>query len=109
MSHNNLCGLISQADLWKQELGLLKHYQLEVNVTPRFCKPRTVSFAVQEDLNQVYDAGIAKGIWEPTIFNEYGTPVVPVREQSLPNQPTASVRVCGDYSVFITAQLETHR
>ena len=101
------------SDLWKQELGRLKNYQLEVkfkpDVTPRFCKPRTVPFAVQEDLNQAYDAGIAKGIWEPTIFNEYGTPVVPVRKQSLLNQPTASVRVCGDYSVFINAQLETHR
>ena len=100
-------------DLWKEELGRLKDYQLEVkfkpDVTPRFCKPRTVPFAVQEDLNQAYDAGIAKGIWEPTIFNEYGTPVVPVRKQSLPNQPTPSVRVCGDYSVFINAQLETHR
>ena len=43
-------------DLWKQELGRLKDYQLEVkfkpDVTPRFCKPRTVPFAVQEDLNQ---------------------------------------------------------
>ena len=100
-------------ELWKQELGRLKDYQLEVkfkpDVTPRFCKPRTVPFAVQEDLNQACDVGIAKGIWEPTIFNEYGTPVVPVRKQSLPNQPTASVRVCGDYSVFINAQLETHR
>ena len=66
------------SDLWKQELGRLKDYQLEVkfkpDVTPRFCKPRTVPFAVQEDLNRAYDAGIAKGIWEPTIFNEYGTP-----------------------------------
>ena len=100
-------------DLWKQELGRLKYYQLEVkfkpDVTSRFCKPPAVPFVVQEDRNQAYDAGIAKGIWEPTIFNEYGTPVVPVRKQSLPNQPTVSVRVCGDYSVFINAQLETHR
>ena len=89
-------------DLWKQELGRLKDYQREVkfkpDVTPQFCKPRTVPFAIQEDLNQAYDAGIAKGIWEPTIFDEYGTTVVPVRKQSLPNQPTPSVRVYGDYS-----------
>ena len=49
-------------DLWKQELGLLKDYQLKVkfkpDVTPRFCKPRTVPFTDQEDLNQAYDAGI---------------------------------------------------
>ena len=80
--------------MWKQELGRLKDYQLEVkfkrDVTPRICKPRTVPFAVQEDLNQAYDAGIAKGIWEPTIFNDYGTPVVPVRKQSLPYEFVAT-------------------
>ena len=76
---------------------------------PRFCKPRTVPFAVQEDLNQAYDGGIAKEIWKPVTFNEYGTPVVPVRKQSQPNQPSGAVRVCGDYSVFINGQLETHR
>ena len=100
-------------DLWKPELGCLKDYSLEVkfkpDVTPRFCKPRTVPFAVQEDLNQAYDVGIEKGIWKPVKFNEYGTPVVPVRKQSQPNQPSGAVRVCGDYSVFINGQLETHR
>ena len=101
-------------DLWKPELDrCLKDYNLEVkfkpDVTPRFCKPRTVPFAVQEDLNQAYDVGIAKGIWKPVTFNEYGTPVVSVRKQSQPNQPSGAVRVCGDYFVFINGQLETHR
>ena len=102
-------------DLWKPELGCLKDYSLEVkfkpDVTPppRFCKPRTVPFAVQEDLNQADDVGIAKGIWKPVTFNEYGTPVVPVRKQSQPNQPSGAVRVCGDNSVFINGQLEMHR
>ena len=77
--------------------------------TPWFCKPRTVPSAVQEDLNQAYDVGIAKGIWKPVTFNEYGTPVVPVRKQSQLNQPSGDVRVCGDYSVFSNGQLETHR
>ena len=100
-------------DLWKLELGCLKDYTLEVkfkpDVNPRFCKPRTVPFAVQEDFNQAYDVGIAKGIWKPVTFNEYGTPVFPVRKQSQPNQPSGAVRVCGDYSVFINGQLEMHR
>ena len=86
-------------DLWKLELGCLKDYNLKVkfkpDVTPRFCKSRTVPFAVQEDLNQAYDVGIAKGIWKPVTFNEYSTPVVPVRKQSQPNQPSGTVRVCG--------------
>ena len=64
---------------------------------------------MQEDLNQAYDVGIAKGIWKPVTFNEYDTPVVPVRKQSQPNQSSGAVRVCGDYSVFSNGQLETHR
>ena len=35
--------------------------------------------------------------------------MVPVREQSHRNQPYGTVRVCGDYSVFINGQLEMHR
>ena len=61
---------------------------------------------MQEDLNQTYDVGIAKKPWKPVTFNEYTTPVVPVRKQSQPNQP---LRVCGDYSVFNNGQLETLR
>eukprot|EP00731_Ephydatia_muelleri_P008998 Em0004g1336a len=44
------------------------------------------------DLNQAYDAGIAKGVWKPIQFNGY-----------------EKIRVCGDYSVTVNSQLETHR
>ena len=87
-------------DLFKPELGCLKDFQLEVkfkpDAKPIFCKPRVVPFAIQEDLCQAYDAGIARGVWLPTQFNDYGTPVVPMR-------------VCGDYSVSVNQQLEPHR
>ena len=100
-------------DVFKPELGCLKDFQLEVkfkpDAKPVFCKPRTVPFAIQEDLNQAYDAGIAKGVWKPTDFNSYGTPVVPVRKALLPGQTKAKLRVCGDYSVSVNQQLEEHR
>ena len=44
-----------------------------------------------------------------TQFNDYGTPVVPVRKTKLPGQESAGIRVCGDYSVTVNSQLETHR
>ena len=68
---------------------------------PIFCKPRVVPFAIQEDLTQAYDAGIKRGIWKPTNFNAYGTPVVPIRKALLPGQTKAKLRVCGDYSVTV--------
>eukprot|EP00731_Ephydatia_muelleri_P024399 Em0016g670a len=99
-------------DLFKPELGCLKDFQLEVKFKPEaksvFCKPRVVPFALLEDLNQAYDAGIAQEVWKPVQFNSYGTPVVPIRKSCTPNQAKARIRVCGDYSVSVNPQLEPH-
>ena len=101
------------SNLFKQELGCLRDFELEVkfkdNAKPVFCKPRRVPFAIQEHLNHAIDAGIKRGVWEKTNFNAYGTPVVPVRKALLPGQNKAKIRVCGDYSVTINPQLEDHR
>ena len=94
-------------DIFKNELGCLKDFELEVNFKGEsqatFCRPRPVPFAMIEDVNQTYDVGIDKGIWKPVQFNEYGTPVVPIRK------PNGEIRVCGDYSKTVNPQLETHR
>ena len=100
-------------DLWKSELGCLTDFELDIkfkeNSQPIFRKARPVPLALEEDLEQAYLDGIAKGVWEPTDFNDYGTPVVPVRKALLPGQTTAKIRVCGDYSVTVNSQLEDHR
>ena len=55
----------------------------------------------------MYEAEIKRGVWQGTQFNEYGTPVVPIRKPSSPGKKTA-LHVCGDYSVTVNSQLETH-
>ena len=99
-------------EIFKDELECFKNFQLEINFKPStkpvFCRPRPVPIALTEELNQAYEARIAKGIWEPTQFNQYGTPVVPVRK-STSNKATGNIRVCGDYSKTINNQLKTHR
>ena len=99
-------------DLFKPELGCLKGGELEIafkpDSPPTFCKARTVPCATLEDLNQTYNAGIKKGIWEPTQFNQCGTPVVPIRKSLLPGQRKVKRRLCGDYSVTVNPQLKTH-
>ena len=111
----NECQLLCSeySELFDPQLGCLKDVELEIKFKPDsepiFCKPRTVPFAILEELNSVYDAGIRKGIWIPAQFNHYGTPVVPVRKRIQPNQKKAGLRICGDYSVTINSQLETHR
>ena len=99
-------------DVFKQELGVLWDYELEIefkpDAKPVFKKPRSVPFAMLEDLSHALDAGITKGIWTPTQFCDWGTPVVPVRKAPRPDG-TASIRICGDYSLTVNPQLEVHR
>ena len=98
--------------MFKNELGKLKDFELEVKfkagAKPVFCKPRAVSFALQEDLTQMCEAGIKRGVWQRTQVNEYGTQVVPIRKPTSPGKK-AALRVCGDYSVTVNSQLETNR
>ena len=97
-------------DVFKEELGCLKDFELDVkfksDAKPVLCKPRTVPYAMLEDLNMAYKAGIKKGVWGPTTFCEYGTPVVPIKKVLLPGQNKAKIRRCGDYSVTVNPQLE---
>ena len=100
-------------DVFNPELGKLKDFELQVKfkaeAKPMFCKSRTVPFAHEEDLAQAYDAGIKRGVWRKTQFNECGTPVVPIRKPLLSGQAKAKLRVCGDYSATVNTQLEMHR
>ena len=52
------------------------------NAKPVFMKPHLVPFAVQEKLNETYDAGIKKGVWKgtETQSSHYSIPVVLVRK-----------------------------
>ena len=101
------------SEIFKPELGCLKDFELEIqfksDTKPIFCKPRSVPFAIQAELAQAYDAGIEKDIWTPVQFNDWGTPVVPIRKKAMPNASKAYLRVCGDYSTSVNPQLEIHR
>ena len=85
-------------DLWKLELGCLKDHSLEVkfkpDVTPDSASRAQYHSLCEKTSNQAYDVGIAKGIWKPVTFNEYGTLVVPIRKQSQSNQPSGAVYEC---------------
>ena len=100
-------------DLFKDELGCLKDYELDVkfksDAKPVFHKARPVPFALRDDLAKGYEEGIAKGVWKPVQFNEYGTPVVPIRKAKTTSSLKPKLRICGDYSVGINDQLEDHR
>ena len=99
--------------LFKPELGCLEDFELEMkfkaDAVPVFHKVRPVPFALRDDLVKGYEEGIAKGVWKPVKFNEYGTPVVPIGKAHTSGSLKPKLRICGDYSVGINDQLEDHR
>ena len=64
---------------------------------------------MEADLEEEYQKGISKGVWETTQFCQFGTPVVRVKKALLPGQKKPKIRVCGDYSVTVNPQLEDHQ
>ena len=96
-------------DLFESELGCLKEFELEMKFKAVFHKARPVPFALCDDLVEGYEEGIAKGVWKPVQFNEYGTPVVPIRKAHALGSLKPKLRICGCYSVGINDQLEDHR
>ena len=45
--------------------------------------------ALLDELNKTYDVGIKKGLWIPAQFNDFGTPVVPIKKRG-----STQLRVC---------------
>ena len=55
-----------------------------------------------------YEAGISRGIWTQVEFNDWGTPVVPIRKKQIGSKKP-KLRICGDYSVTVNPKLAVHR
>ena len=73
-------------------------------MTPRFCKPRTVPYALRGRVEQELDCLERDGIIQPVEFSEWAAPIVPVVKTD------GSIRICGDYKVTVNqaAKLDTY-
>ena len=87
------------ADVFKEELGLLKGIEASVTVDesapPRFHKPRPVPFALKEKVEHQLDKQVEDGELIPVNKSEWAAPIVVVRK------PDGGLRICGDFKVSI--------
>lgn len=87
------------ADVFKDELGLLKGIQASVTVDeaapPRFHKPRPVPFALRERVEQQLDKQVEEGELIPVDKSEWAAPIVVVHKKD------GGIRICGDFKVSI--------
>ena len=85
-------------EVFKSELGTLKGYEANISVDPdaqpRFCKARSVPYAMTGKVEEELERLEKEGIIEPVQFADWAAPIVAVLKAD-----GKSVRVCGDFKV----------
>ena len=95
-------------DAFKDELGLVEAAPAKIHVDPsaqpRFCKPRTVPYALKGKVGQELEWLESTGIISPVEFADWAAPIVPVVKTD------GTIRICGDYKVTINqaAKVDTY-
>ena len=81
--------------VFNNELGLLKGTKakmfVDVDATPRFFKPRSVSYHLREKVEQELAHLQNNGMISPVCFSDWAAPIVPVVKND------GTIYICGDY------------
>ena len=90
-------------EVFQEDLGTMKsfkaHLHLKEGVTPKFCRPRKVPFAIKESVGKELDRLEEAGIVIKENYSDWAAPIIPVPKQD------GSIRVCGDFTVTINPGL----
>jgi len=77
-------------------LGTLKNFEAKIhvdpNATPRFCKARSVPYALRGKVEEELERLVREGTLEPIQVADWAAPIVPVLKGD-----KSSVRICGDF------------
>ena len=96
----NLQGILdSHAELFKDELGLVKGTKVKLFVSdsskPAFFKARTVPYALRKKVEAELDRLEKDGVIEKVQFSAWAAPIVPILKRD------GSLRICGDYKLTV--------
>lgn len=84
-------------NLFSDGLGCYKDYLVSFDIDqseqPKYCKARTVPYAMKPRLDVALDNLVSDGIISPISYSKWAAPVVPVVK------PDGTIRVCGDYKI----------
>ena len=79
--------------------GIKAKLEMKPDARPRFHKPRTVPYALREQIEEEIKRLVSVGILKKIDYSDYAAPIVPVKKAS------GGLRICGDYSVTINKHL----
>ncbi|XP_048254597.1 uncharacterized protein K02A2.6-like [Haliotis rufescens] len=102
-SQKDLEQLLSKySALFDGSLGTVKGVKLHLSVKPgakpKFYKPRTVPYALQDKVAEELDRLEKIGVIEKVEYSEWAAPIVPILK------PSGAVRICGDCSHEISSK-----
>ena len=82
--------------LFQEGLGTLQGHKVKIvtdpEATPRFCKARTVPYALRDKVDAELSRLVKEGTLEPVQFSEWAAPIVVVLKSD-----KSSIRICGDF------------
>ena len=95
------------SSVFSDELGTLRGIQAKItlkdNSTPKYCKARSVPYALKPRVEMELDRLVQLRLLSKVDHSDWATPIVPVVKKD------GSVRICGDFKVTLNPLLEVDR
>ncbi|XP_046753091.1 uncharacterized protein K02A2.6-like [Diprion similis] len=96
------------SDVFTDKLGRYtkKKFKLELkeNVTPVFCKPRPIPYALLPRVDKEIDRLVKDEILFPVDDSDWGTPIVPIVKKD-----SGDIRLCGDFKITLNPNLKKNK
>ena len=96
--------LTEYGDVFADGLGTITGFTAKLHVPegtrPKFCKPRTVPFAIREAVEEELARLERTGVIERVTNSDWAAPIVCVPKRN------GKIRVCGDYKVTVNSALD---
>ena len=104
--HPYIAVLNCHPDVFKDEMGCNQgtsaKFHIKEGARPRFCKARTVPYALKTKVERNWNASIEHDdVIEPVQFSNWAAPIVPIMKCN------RAVRICGDYKLTVNQAAET--
>ena len=94
--------------VFQDVLGSFQGYEAKIevdpNATPRFCKDRTLLYAMREKVKEELIRLVSEGTFEPVKYSDWAAPIVAVVKSD-----RKSVRICGDFQMTVNPVSKLHR
>ena len=84
--------------------GSQQKIHVDVSMKPRFCKARSVPYALRDLVNNQLDNMESQGVISPVRSADWAAPVVPVLKDG-----GTSVRICGNYKQTVNRATEVEQ